>query len=222
MKRGDGTAIARSNMISPIRLGHIRTIASDDGQTKSISYANGVITTFRYSPTRRWLDQVTTPKGGTVLMDNWYDRDLTGKIKKIAGLTANDNWVYDYDLRGRLVSADNGGDNALDETYAYAYADNNNLTFRTRIGNYAYPAGNAVRPHAAAGSCTIWRTRHPRGDRYLRRREHLRRLRSRRSPRKNPGRSRRSSRRRKSACRKPLPSGPRRRASCCCLPSARR
>ncbi|WP_156408497.1 MULTISPECIES: hypothetical protein [unclassified Ensifer] len=42
-------------------------------------------------------------------MDNCYDRDLTGKIKKIAGLMANDNWFYDYDLRGRLVSADNAG-----------------------------------------------------------------------------------------------------------------
>ncbi|KQU79357.1 hypothetical protein ASD00_36545 [Ensifer sp. Root31] len=90
---------------------------------------------------------MTTANGATVLMDNQYTRDLTGKIKTITGLTANDNWVYDYDPRGRLVSADNGGNNALDETYAYA--DNNNLTFRTRIGNYAYPAGNAARPHAA-------------------------------------------------------------------------
>ncbi|AHK47396.1 YD repeat containing protein (plasmid) [Ensifer adhaerens OV14] len=128
--------------------GYINAISYEaDGQTKSISYANGATTTFGYSPTRRWLDRVTTAKSGTVLMDNQYGRDATGKIKTITGLTANDNWVYDYDSRGRLVSADNGGDNALDETYAYA--DNNNLTFRTRIGNYAYPAGNAVRPHAA-------------------------------------------------------------------------
>jgi RHS repeat-associated protein len=118
-----------------------------DGQTKSITYANGVTTTFNYSPARRWLDRVTTAKGATVLMDNQYGRDLTGKIKTITGLTANDNWVYTYDLRGRLVSADNAGNNAWDETYAYA--DNNNLTFRTRTGTYVYPAGNAIRPHAA-------------------------------------------------------------------------
>ncbi|AHK47397.1 YD repeat containing protein (plasmid) [Ensifer adhaerens OV14] len=128
--------------------GYITTTSYEaDGQTKSISYANGVTTTFSYSPTRRWLDRVTTAKGATVLMDNQYGRDATGKIKTITGLTANDNWVYDYDLRGRLISADNGGNNTLDETYAYA--DNNNLTFRSRIGNYVYPTGNAVRPHAA-------------------------------------------------------------------------
>ncbi|KQU79355.1 hypothetical protein ASD00_36535 [Ensifer sp. Root31] len=118
-----------------------------DGQTKSVSYANGVTTTFSYSPQRRWLTRATTAKGATVLMDNQYTRDLTGKIKTIKGVTANDNWTYGYDETGRLSSADNGGNNALDETYTYA--DNNNLTFRKRIGNYVYPAGNAVRPHAA-------------------------------------------------------------------------
>ncbi|WVT77632.1 hypothetical protein QM996_24705 (plasmid) [Sinorhizobium chiapasense] len=55
-----------------------------------------------------------------MLLNNQYTRDLTGKIKTISGLTANDNWVYDYDLRGRLVKTDNGGNNALDETFAYA------------------------------------------------------------------------------------------------------
>ncbi|AHK47401.1 YD repeat containing protein (plasmid) [Ensifer adhaerens OV14] len=118
-----------------------------DGQTKSISYANGVTTTFSYSPQRRWLTRVTTAKGATVRSDNQYTRDLTGKIKTIKGVTANDNWTYGYDEIGRLSSADNGGNNALDETYTYT--DNNNLTFRKRIGNYVYPAGNAVRPHAA-------------------------------------------------------------------------
>ncbi|MBK5571668.1 RHS repeat-associated core domain-containing protein, partial [Ensifer sp. SSB1] len=125
-----------------------------DGQTKSISYANGVVTTFSYSPQRRWLDRVTTAKGGTVLMDNQYGRDLTGKIKTITAATANDNWVYDYDPRGRLTKAENPG-GSLGETFTYA--DNGNLTFRTRIGNYVYPAGNGVRPHAPTtiGSATI-------------------------------------------------------------------
>ncbi|MBD9598167.1 RHS repeat protein, partial [Ensifer sp. ENS05] len=116
-----------------------------DGQTKSISYANGVTTTFSYSPQRRWLTRLTTTKGATVLMDNQYGRDLTGKIKTITGLTANDNWVYDYDPRGRLIKAENPG-GPLGETFAYA--DNGNLTSRSRVGTYVYPAANGVRPHA--------------------------------------------------------------------------
>ncbi|KQW60419.1 hypothetical protein ASD02_26815 [Ensifer sp. Root1252] len=127
--------------------GYITTTSYEaDGQTKSISYANGVTTTFSYSPTRRWLDRVTTAKGGTVLMDNQYGRDATGKIKTITGPTPDDHWVYDYNLRGRLVSADNLGNNAFDETYTFA--DNGNLTFRSRAANYVYPPGDGHRPHA--------------------------------------------------------------------------
>ncbi|MFS8146340.1 RHS repeat-associated core domain-containing protein [Rhizobium sp. BR 249] len=126
-----------------------------DGQTKTITYINGVTTSFAYSPTRRWLDRVTTAKGATVLMDNQYSRDKLGRIKTIAGLTANDNWTYSYDDLGRLTGADNGGDNTLDETYSYS--PNGNLLSRTRIGAYTYPNPAAIRPHAATqiGSKTI-------------------------------------------------------------------
>ncbi|MBV7518870.1 RHS repeat-associated core domain-containing protein [Ensifer sp. ENS12] len=117
-----------------------------DGQTKSITYANGVTTTFTYSPQRRWLTVIKTVTGTTVLMDNQYIRDLTGKIKTITGATPNDNWSYDYDPRGRLVSANNPYGGYGDETFTYA--DNGNLTSRTRVGSYVYPAANGVRPHA--------------------------------------------------------------------------
>ncbi|EUB98387.1 RHS repeat-associated core domain containing protein-containing protein [Rhizobium sp. CF080] len=119
-----------------------------DGQTKSIAYANGVTTAFAYSPTRRWLTRVTTAKGSTVLMDNQYTRDKLGRIKTIVGLTTSDNWTYAYDDLDRLTSADNAGNNALDETYSYSASGN--LLSRTRIaGTYTYPVGTAVRPHAA-------------------------------------------------------------------------
>ncbi|PDT00054.1 hypothetical protein CO666_32645, partial [Rhizobium chutanense] len=126
-----------------------------DGQTKLITYINGVTTSFSYSPTRRWLERVTTAKGTTVLMDNQYSRDKLGRIKTITGLTANDNWTYTYDDLSRLTGADNGGDNTLDETYSYD--TNHNLLSRTRVGTYTYPAATAVRPHATTqiGAKTI-------------------------------------------------------------------
>ncbi|EUB98376.1 RHS repeat-associated core domain containing protein-containing protein [Rhizobium sp. CF080] len=125
------------------------TFYEADGQTKSISYANGVTTEFSYSPTRRWLTRVTTKKGTTVLMDNQYSRNAIGQITAITGLTPSDSWTYTYTTDGfnRLASADNLGNNALDETYSYSL--NGNLTSRTRMGAYTYPAGAAVRPHAA-------------------------------------------------------------------------
>lgn len=118
-----------------------------DGQTRYIAYANGVISNFSYSPTRRWLTRVRTTWGGTVLMDNQYTRDNLGRIKSITGLTPSDSWVYTYDGLSRLTSADNLGNNALDETYVYSASGN--LLSRTRVGNYTYPDGTAARPHAA-------------------------------------------------------------------------
>ena len=120
-----------------------------DGQTRTISYANGVTTEFFYSPQRRWLTRVTTRRGVTVLMDNQYTRNAIGQITAISGLTPSDSWIYTYSTDGfhRLVSADNLGLNALDETYSYSL--NGNLTHRTRMGTYIYPAQTAARPHAA-------------------------------------------------------------------------
>ncbi|ANK91388.1 MULTISPECIES: RHS repeat-associated core domain-containing protein [Rhizobium] len=137
--------------------GQIDSISYEaDGQTTSITYINGVTTSFSYSPTRRWLERVTTAKGTTVLMDNQYTRDKLGRIKTITGLAANDNWTYSYDDLSRLTGADNAGDNTLDETYSYD--TNHNLLSRTRVGAYVYPTtASAIRPHAATqiGAKTI-------------------------------------------------------------------
>lgn len=126
------------------------TIYEADGQTQRINYVNGVTTSFSYSPTRRWLDRVTTAKGTTVLMDNQYTRDRLGRITKIVGpvQTPTDSWEYSYDDLSRLTKADNAGDNTLDEDYSYD--TNHNLLSRTRIGTYVYPTtASAIRPHAA-------------------------------------------------------------------------
>ncbi|PBC08311.1 hypothetical protein CK230_21985 [Mesorhizobium sp. WSM3859] len=123
------------------------TLYEADGQTKEINYANGVKTSFTYSPTRRWVTRVTTSKGATVLLDDQYARDNLGRITGTTGLTASDSWTYGYDNADRLTSSDNLGDNTLDETFVYAA--NDNLTSRTRVaGTYVYPAASAPRPHA--------------------------------------------------------------------------
>ncbi|MER9755063.1 RHS repeat-associated core domain-containing protein [Mesorhizobium sp. M0166] len=123
------------------------TIYEADGQTKEITYANGVKTSFIYSPTRRWVTRVTTAKGATILLDDQYARDLLGRITGTTGLTASDSWTYGYDKADRLTLGDNLGNNTLDETFVYAA--NDNLTSRTRVaGTYVYPAATAPRPHA--------------------------------------------------------------------------
>ncbi|MER9728183.1 RHS repeat-associated core domain-containing protein [Mesorhizobium sp. M0217] len=125
------------------------TVYEADGQTKEITYANGVKTSFAYSPTRHWLTRITTAKDATILMDRQYVRDAIGRITSIIGIdpAGSASWTYGYDNADRLISADNAGDNTLDETFVYAA--NDNMISRTRVaGSYVYPAGNAARPHA--------------------------------------------------------------------------
>ncbi|WP_179296364.1 RHS repeat protein [Mesorhizobium sp. WSM4304] len=123
------------------------TIYEADGQTKEITYANGVKTSFTYSPTRRWVTRVTTSKGATVLLDEQYARDALGRITGTTGLTASGSWTYGYDNADRLTSSTNLGNTSLSESFVYAA--NDNLISRSRVaGSYVYPAATSPRPHA--------------------------------------------------------------------------
>ncbi|MGX5830928.1 RHS repeat-associated core domain-containing protein [Mesorhizobium sp. 43Arga] len=123
------------------------TIYEADGQTKEITYANGVKTSFTYSPTRRWVTRITTSKGATVLLDEQYARDNLGRITGTTGLTAAGSWTYGYDNADRLTSSTNLGNTSLSESFVYAA--NDNMLSRTRVaGTYVYPAASAARPHA--------------------------------------------------------------------------
>ncbi|WP_164867116.1 RHS repeat-associated core domain-containing protein [Sinorhizobium meliloti] len=136
--------------------GYISAIAYEpDGQTSSITYANGVKTSFAYSPTRRWLTSTKTqrdPGDGTpivTIVDGSYGRDKTGRITSInASGTVND-WTYDYDGFGRLIGATHAGNPESAYSEDFTYYTNDNLRARTRlIGSFAYPAATADRPHA--------------------------------------------------------------------------
>ncbi|WP_179295943.1 RHS repeat-associated core domain-containing protein [Mesorhizobium sp. WSM4312] len=123
------------------------TVYEADGQTKEITYANGVKTSFTYSPTRRWVTRITTSKGATVLLDEQYARDNLGRITGTTGLTASGSWTYGYDNADRLTSSTNLGNTSLSETFVYAA--NDNMLSRTRVaGSYVYPSASAARPHA--------------------------------------------------------------------------
>jgi RHS repeat-associated protein len=115
-----------------------------DGQTKSVSYKNGVTTTFTYNQNRRWLDTRISALGVQQLIKDTYTRDAAGRISNIASLDTNDTWTYAYDGLDRLKSAANAGDSSLSETYAYD--SNDNIRSRTR-GALAYTY-SGTRPHA--------------------------------------------------------------------------
>ena len=117
-----------------------------DGQTKKITYANGVSTEFAYDANRRWLVRILTKSpSGTPLINNLYGRDLPAHCVDQRA-DPSESWDYGYDTLSRLTFVNNGGDDALDKTFSYDIADN--MLIRTRLGAYAYPSGTAPRPHA--------------------------------------------------------------------------
>jgi hypothetical protein len=79
--------------------GHVTdALYEADGQTRSIAYANGVTTSFIYSPQRRWLAGFETRQAnGTVLLKGSYTRDNAGRILSIDGPGLADDWTYTYD-----------------------------------------------------------------------------------------------------------------------------
>ncbi len=92
------------------------------GATASIAYANGVSTTYSYSPTRNWLNTVLTTKGPTIIESLTYTRDHAGRIITVAGDRAEDSWTYAYDNLDRLLSAANTNTPALSQTFSYDLA----------------------------------------------------------------------------------------------------
>jgi RHS repeat-associated protein len=84
---------------------------------------------------------------GVWLLDSQYARDpAIGRIDRITGLTADENWQYYYDDLDRLTYAQNFGDWTRSEAFAYSASDN--LLSRTRMaGSYVYPAGTSAQPH---------------------------------------------------------------------------
>ena len=128
-----------------------------DNQTRSITYANGVSTTFLYSAQRRWLTRITTKKAdGTVLLDTVYARNAVGQITGIDGQPgagdtsgAGSDWTYTYNMAGWLTAADSP---TAARSEAFSYVSNGNLLTRTKGGatshSFSYPAGTAARPHA--------------------------------------------------------------------------
>ena len=127
------------------------------GRVLTISYANGVATTYGYSLQREWLNTVSTVKGATVLQSATYTRDFAGRITGIDGNRSEDDWTYGYDGLDRLLSATNTNSPALTQTFTYDLGGK--LLTNSAVGTYTYPTQGsaAFQPHAvqSAGSWTF-------------------------------------------------------------------
>jgi RHS repeat-associated protein len=126
------------------------------GQSKVVTYANGVTSTFAYNDARGWLNGITHANGTGPLMAFSYTRAPTGRINAVASATnPSESWTYTYDDLDRLLAAANTGTPAYNQTFSYDIA--NNITYNSAVGSYTYPLAGSPRPHAplTAGSRTL-------------------------------------------------------------------
>ncbi len=127
------------------------TTYEPDGQTSTITYTNGVTTTFTYDPKRRWLTKIVTLKDTTGILNEAYERDKTGRITKVdvGGSSTAYDWVYKYDRLGRIISTEFADDPNHSYSETFTYASNDNLLTRTRLaGSFVYPSASSAHPHA--------------------------------------------------------------------------
>jgi len=126
------------------------TTYNAEGSVLTISYANGTTTTYTYSPTRSWLNSVSTVKGVTPIQSYTYTRDFAGRITAIDGDRTNEDWSYGYDGLDHLLSATNTSSPALSQSFTYDLGGK--LTSNSSVGTYAYPTqgSSAFQPHAVS------------------------------------------------------------------------
>ncbi|SFU16963.1 RHS repeat-associated core domain-containing protein [Pseudovibrio denitrificans] len=120
---------------------------SPDSEIAQVDHTNGTQTKNTYDLQRKWLLGTKLSKGAQVLFEEQYTRDTVGRIAKIRSNRANGNWDYTYDGINRLTAATNVGNSLLSRTFTYS--PSGNLTFKSDVGSYTYPAPTASRPHAA-------------------------------------------------------------------------
>jgi RHS repeat-associated protein len=152
-------AVANSNVVSSTEPAMFvqSTAYNARGQTTSITYGNGVTSTYSYNDARGFLTRVLPSSGATTLLDQNYTRNAKGMITATTSPDVGRSWTYSYDALERLISADNQNGTADDATYIYDDADN--MVFNSKLcaanPNIAYPTQGAtsVRPHAPTTIC---------------------------------------------------------------------
>jgi len=129
------------------------------GAVTAITYSNGVSTTYAYSPTRSWLDSISTRKGDDVIQSYSYTRDVVGRIIGVDSDRGDEDWAYGYDQLDRLLSAANTGSPTLSQSFEYDLGGA--ILFNSSVGGYSYPASGsaAFQPHAVS-SAGVWSFEH--------------------------------------------------------------
>ena len=129
------------------------------GQLQSVTYGNGVTTTYTYFASSKRLQNLRASLGTTDYLNLSYTYDYASNVKSITdgtahtGLASGSRSSINYDRLHRLVSYSRPDTSGIDFTYD---ATGNMTSNEENGGAYTYPPSgpNSVRPHAVTNGTT--------------------------------------------------------------------
>ncbi|GHC65440.1 hypothetical protein GCM10007315_32560 [Gemmobacter tilapiae] len=119
------------------------------GLPLSTNFSNGLFESITYDQQRGWIDSIELGDG-TGAMDlsvSRYSRAASGRIASVETERVEGNYIYTYDVMGRLVNAANG---AMPQAFTYDRAGR--MTSNSLVGTYVYgPSAPFHAPQAITG-----------------------------------------------------------------------
>lgn len=109
---------------------------------------NGTTTTRSYSPTRGFLQSISTvgpPNVGTI-QNLAYDIDPSGMALSVTSNVPSETSAYGYDGFHRLLSEGPGAGTPGNANFQYDALGR--MTYNSRVGYYTYPGSGQLHPHA--------------------------------------------------------------------------
>jgi RHS repeat-associated protein len=121
------------------------------GNPTGQAYGNGVATTRSYDVKSRLL--TSAAGSGNAVQNDSYGYDLQGKLRSRSETRAGAilTHQYDYDNLNRLkTETRSGGALTAAQAITWSYDAIGNITSRSDVGTYTYPAAGSARPHAVS------------------------------------------------------------------------
>jgi len=103
---------------------------------------NGIVTSLTYNPHVERLTAISAGSGGGVQLDG-YAWDTLGNLSERVDYNNYVTETFGYDALNRMTAANISG--GVSKTYAYDATGN--LTSKSDVGTYSYPAAGSARPH---------------------------------------------------------------------------
>jgi RHS repeat-associated protein len=130
----------------------VRDAENADGALTSEAYGNGLVGTRGYDPVTGQLLalRVGSAAAPRSVQDQTYHFDGLGRLDERKDLSVGTSETFGYDQLNRLTTATitAAGSGTLSSQLTFNAIGN--ITSKTGVGTYAYPAAGAARPHAVA------------------------------------------------------------------------